>query len=208
MASVCRGAAIQRGVGPGRPAVALADTSAPPSDARAKVFECDEPGLRVQRTAAERLSGAQSTGPATFGRTVVRPGDFRAHSRHRPGDFRAHSRPRCAESPLKSRCGGSSQRTQGASTTPLPFVHPAADRSTAQSTFGRTVDRPGDFRAHSRHRRRTGPHAKTVQMQAQARALAALDLPRRGGTAQLASSMPLFRMNGTASKAMPFCRTS
>ena len=36
---------------------------------------------------------------------------------------------------------------QGA--TPLPYVNPAANRSTARSTFGRTVPPRRDFRAHS-----------------------------------------------------------
>lgn len=38
---------------------------------------------------------------------------------------------------------------RGAAGTVLPFVHSAANGSTAQSTFGRGVFRSGDFRAHS-----------------------------------------------------------
>jgi hypothetical protein len=160
MTGVCRGAAIQRGVGPGRPAFAFADSYAPSSDARAKVFQCDESGLRSPRAAAERLSGAQSCGPATFGRTVVRP-----------GDFRAQGRPRCAESPRKSRCGGSSHRISrcgGSSHRITGCTHnTAAIRAPCCGSFDRIVNFRAhsrsryDFRAHSRTAgRRTGPRAK------------------------------------------------
>ena len=74
----------------------------------------------------------RSTARSTFGRTVPPR-----------RDIRAHSQPCEAGSPDEHLCSS----TRGVGATPLPYVNPAANRSTARSTFGRTVPPRRDFRA-------------------------------------------------------------
>ena len=87
--------------------------------------------------------GAGSPGSATFGRRVN-------------GVVRSRRRGVPASDP----CSG----LRGVPATAPPFVHPAADRSTAWSTFGRTVQASAKFhpminlRAHSPGVRQVPPH--------------------------------------------------
>ncbi|CAN5501950.1 hypothetical protein BH10ACT4_BH10ACT4_09870 [soil metagenome] len=88
------------------------------------------------------LSAANgSTAQSTFGRGVFRSGDFRAQSQLRD-----------AGSLTIRDSSAIGARPATRPRTVLPFVHSAANRLAAQSTFGRGVFRPADFRAHSPQR--------------------------------------------------------